>query len=75
MNGVTEIDMSEEDCPNIIRAKPAAEVHVQTVLQAAVDTGDGRSKWYWFRLPNGDLMLGCFPQGDTYFMVEEDTDF
>lgn len=31
---------------------------------------DGRSRWVWIRLPNGDLALACYPQGDTYFHTE-----
>lgn len=51
---------------------PASEQSVHTVLSSEVDTGNGRSEWAWLRLPNGDLMLGVFPQGDTYFEVEKD---
>jgi len=30
---------------------------------------DGRSNWKWFRLSSGDLIFGCYPQGDTYERV------
>lgn len=53
----------------------ASKDAVQTVLNAPVETGDGRSDWVWVRLPNGDLILGTFPQGDTYFEVEHDSAF
>ena len=53
----------------------ASSEAVQTVLNAPIETGDGRSDWVWVRLPNGDLILGTFPQGDTYFEVEYDTAF
>lgn len=43
---------------------------VEIMLNADVDTGDGRSEWAWFRLPEGTLIFGCFPQGDTYFETE-----
>lgn len=33
--------------------------------------GDGRSEWMWVRLPDGTLIFGCFPQGDTYFAYEQ----
>jgi len=33
---------------------------------------DGRSEWQWFRLANGDLILGVFPCGDTYTETEAD---
>lgn len=42
---------------------------VERVLKAL--PGDGRSNWYWLRLPNGDLVLCTFPQGDTYESVEQ----
>jgi hypothetical protein len=39
----------------------------------ALPVGDDlRSEWYWFRLASGDLILGCYPHGDTYFMSEAD---
>lgn len=53
----------------------ASKDTVQTVLNAPVETGDGRSEWVWVRLPNGVLILGTFPQGDTYFEVEYDSAF
>lgn len=34
-------------------------------------THDGRSRWLWIRLPNGDLILGFYPQGDAYFTTEQ----
>lgn len=34
------------------------------------DDMDGRSEWLWIRLPNGDLMCGFFPHGDSYFEHE-----
>ncbi len=40
---------------------------------AALPVGiDTRSEWTWFRLANGDLVLGFFPCGDTYFETEAD---
>lgn len=36
------------------------------------DSGDTRSPWLWVRLANGDLILGCFPQGDLYLETERD---
>ncbi len=52
------------------KAKPEV---AQVVIDAAPNTGDGRSDWHWFRLANGDLMLATFPQGETYFATEADT--
>lgn len=51
----------------------ASQESVYLVLAADPhDEWDGRSQWMWVRLQNGDLILGVFPQGDTYFSVEED---
>ena len=49
---------------------PAKQEDVDTVLNAPLND-DGRSEWQWFRLPNGDLILGVFPCGDTYFAVAD----
>lgn len=47
---------------------------VLTVLNSHIaeneEHNDGRSRYTWLRLANGDLMLGVYPQGDTYFEVE-----
>lgn len=50
----------------------ASDDYVSYVLSQPVGTGDGRSDWVWLRLPNGDLILGVFPQGATYEYVEPD---
>lgn len=55
-----------------IKYKPASEDSVRTVLKAPVNSLNGRSNWLLFRLPNGDVIFGCFPEGDTYFDVEGD---
>lgn len=36
------------------------------ILSQPTDSDDGRSKWFWMRLQEGTLLLGTFPQGDTY---------
>lgn len=35
----------------------------------------GRSPWVWIRLANGDLLLGCFPQADTYMEIEQAVEY
>lgn len=45
---------------------PAKPDHVRSILRQGENTGDGRSNWVWLRLRDGTLMLGVFPQGDTY---------
>lgn len=32
---------------------------------------DGRSHWVWIRLPDGDLVLAFYPQGEAYFATEQ----
>lgn len=51
---------------------PASKKSVKLVLDATTDGHDGRSNWMWVRLPNGDLILGVYPQGATYETVEKD---
>ena len=52
---------------------PASAESVGTILAANNDgSDDGRSGWMWLRLSNGDLMLGLWPRGETYFAVEMD---
>lgn len=52
-------------------AYPASPEHVETVMNMPADgSHDTRSGWMWFRLSNGDLILGVWPQGDGYFAVE-----
>lgn len=66
---ITEIDPDEVPRVHI---HPAGQAAVDTVLNAGTGGHDGRSPWMWLRLPNGDLFLGVFPQGDTYWAVEQD---
>ena len=51
---------------------PASDASVQTVLNKSTEGMDGRSNWCWIRLADGTLILGIFPQGDTYLSVEDD---
>ena len=53
---------------------PAKEEDVAHVLGQGVND-DGRSEWVWVRLPNGDLVLGVFPRGDTYFSMEKAAEY
>lgn len=48
---------------------------VKLVAEAKVEGDDGRSPFMWIRLPNGDLILGVYPQGDTYCACELDAQF
>lgn len=67
------VDLFSEDTGDIIATRtPANPVYVQKVLDAKAGDPDGRSDWMWFRLANGDLILGCYPSGDTYEETEND---
>lgn len=67
----------DDDDPKRVIATihPASEQAVELVMNSNENSLDGRSNWVWVRLPNGDLILGVFPQGDTYFAVEEDAQY
>ena len=52
-------------------ATPADEAVARAILAQPVGH-DGRSGLMWFRLQNGDLILGVFPRGDGYFATEAD---
>lgn len=59
----------------IATVHPASDKSVHHVVSQPEGTMDGRSEWVWVRLTNGDLVLGVFPRGDTYFAVEADAQF
>lgn len=65
-----EVDPTELDSINehrkIARIEPATPEQVEAVLNQPVGTGDGRTNFVWLRLHEGTLILGVFPQGDTY---------
>ena len=65
----------EEDGLFIASVHPAAQAARLRVLNADEFSDDGRSNWVWVRLRNGDLILGVFPQGETYEAVEYDSQF
>ena len=54
---------------------PASMSAAVKVLNADPHSPEGRSQLMWLRLPNGDLMLGVFPQGDTYLDCEADAQY
>jgi hypothetical protein len=67
--------IEDSDGATHVNIKPASPESVETVLAADEDDEDdedGRSEWLWVRLPNGDLILGVYPQGDTYLVTERD---
>jgi hypothetical protein len=52
---------------------PASEQAVARVLNASPESSNGRSEWVFMRLADGTLILGVFPQGDTYTELEKET--
>lgn len=66
------IDHDDTSRPLLGYTTPASEESVRVVLAADTESGDGRSEWLWIRLANGNLILGVYPQGETYFDTEED---
>lgn len=66
----TNINVAENG--QIVTVHPANPAVVERVLSADESSPDGRSQFLWLRLPNGDLLLGVYPQGQTYFDVEDD---
>jgi hypothetical protein len=77
--GAKSYDLAEgqdwRDGASFVSLKPASPESVETVLAAGEDDDDGRSEWLWVRLPNADLILGVYPQGDTYLATERDHSF
>lgn len=59
-------DAADCDLQTLAWVYPATEEAVHVVTTAPVNSGDGRSDWVWLRLRDGTLILGMFPQGDTY---------
>lgn len=65
-------DASGKDTEQVLAyINDAAPEDVMFVLDTAVGDGDGRTQWKWIRLQNGDLILGCFPSGETYEAVSD----
>lgn len=65
----------DEQTHCIVYVGPAnREAVILTLSADEIDGMDGRSSWKWFRFPNGDLVLGVYPQGDTYFATENGRD-
>lgn len=58
----------------IAQVFPANEESAIDAVIAEPDDSDGWSEWVWMRLANGDLILGRFPKGDTYFEQEDAVD-
>lgn len=67
----TSIDLSEaieQGSMPIVRRQDATWEQVHELLKEDPDEGN-RSQYQWFRLPNGDLILGFFPQDTAYMDI------
>lgn len=62
----------EPEDKTLVSRHPANPDYVKRVIDTETDTDEGRSEWFWIRLANGDLILGCYPQGETYLACEDD---
>lgn len=65
-------DEDEDTYVTIGHRTPAVDKHISMVLGADYAHDNGRSEWCWFRLNNGDLILGVYPQGDTYLSISDE---
>lgn len=67
--------LNDDDGKYIGEYKTASQEDVDYVLSQPIVFSDfgneGRSRWKWLRLSNGDLMLGVFPLGDTYMEMAD----
>jgi len=80
MTKLTAHHVYDDDDPSvpgrlIASIHPASKKIVKMVLKAKVNDHDGRSQFLWVRLPNGDLVLGVYPQAETYEACEKDAQF
>jgi hypothetical protein len=69
-----EFCIGESDYKHGYWQEPAPKQAVEYVLKQRLATKtyhDGRSRWMWIRLPDGDLVLAIYPQGDTYFKTDQ----
>lgn len=53
----------------VMHAVPATQAQVDLMLGADQTSNDGRSNWLIFTLPNGDVVFGCYPEGNTFDML------
>ena len=71
-NKITKI--FDEENKMIAESRTASPEFVEKILSAPV-TENGRSVFKYFRLTNGDLILGVYPCGDMYFETESDENY
>ena len=61
----------------LARHRKASDETVRKVLEApeSMTLDYARGPWQLFRLQNGDLIFGCFPQGQLYEELAADASF
>jgi hypothetical protein len=68
------LEFNQQNRRHLAQLSPMTREQVDFMLTRPVDAElgdmDGRSEWLWVRFPNGDLMCGFFPHGDSYFEHE-----
>ena len=60
------VDEFDEACE---RSMPISDAHAHTIINQPMDD-NGRSQWHLIRLASGELVLACYPRGDTYIATE-----
>jgi len=61
------------ETPQIIGwSAPMGSEAIKMVLDAPTSGDDGRSEFFYLLLANGDLVVACYPQGDTYMSLDAD---
>ena len=68
LEGEVEGLPADFELARMVEARPE---DIQYLLDTAVDSENGRSRWYWVRLPDGTLMLATMPQGDSYEVITQ----
>lgn len=66
-------DISHPDAPGFvdINVEDFPEDVVRDLLRLDDGVDDSRSQTVAIRFPNGDLVIGFYPQGDTYELVSQ----
>lgn len=71
LDGDMNIKLNSAENGDTVFTQPATQKQVAQILGAAPGP-DTRSGFTWLRLPNGDLILGVFPQGALYHHIESE---
>lgn len=69
MRDTVFLDNEDGTC---VQRRTASLEAIEMLLNAQPSMNNGRSEWFWFRLPNGDAVFGCYPVGSTYVSLERE---